>query len=579
MRRFRLLAVLLPLTLWSCDNDSPMDHGTPAVPAIPSPPDRSVDQPSSLTLSWRVKEGADRYDVYLGKSPAPSRVVKDLTVLHYRPARLTTGSQYYWRVVSKGPGGEVQGPLWSFTTGAGVPPGPPSQPVPESGDTVALDPVILKWLPEPGDSLAFDVYFGTSSDPPLFAGDATTNSYSVPAFAGNTYYWRVESKNLDGLVTSGPTWHFVADHVAGHMYNVAGTGHEGFGATEQAPLNTQLYYPQDLAFDPAGYLIIVDWNNHRLLGINPGDGTLYLVAGTLDGNPGEPCPQYPGLCDGVEAIGARINHPTSITFSPGGMIAMSAWHNYQMLLIDPAGSIMTRVAGTGKANYDGEDKSAIASAINLPSASVYNALGELIFTDQYNSILRRVDAGGVIHLFAGQPPLHDGTRWVPQRGFSGDEGPAVDAKFKWDGTTTCGKLAIDASGNIYVADTFNHAVRRIDTSGIIHRFAGVYPASEGFSGDGGPASSAQLKEPRDVACDSHGNVFIADTGNHVIRMVAPDGVITTVAGTPGVTGTSLDDGRPATESGLDLPFGIAVDAHDNLWIADTHNSRIRVVYR
>jgi streptogramin lyase len=171
---------------------------------------------------------------------------------------------------------------------------------------------------------------------------------------------------------------------------------------------------------------------------------------------------------------------------------------------------------------------------------------------------------------------------VPHRGFSGDGGPALDATFNWytpNATTTCGKLAMDPSGNIYVADTFNHAVRKIDAARNIHRFAGVYPAAAGFSGDGGPATSAHLDRPRDVACDANGNVFIADTFNNVIRMVAPDGIITTVAGIPNVTGFSMQDGKLATESGLNLPFGIDVDVHGNLWIADTYNSRIRVVYR
>jgi DNA-binding beta-propeller fold protein YncE len=310
----------------------------------------------------------------------------------------------------------------------------------------------------------------------------------------------------------------------------------------------------------------------------PETGLFTLVAGTLDGKPGEPCLPYPQPCDEIDAIGAKINHPTSVTVRPDGKMVLSAWHNYSVMLIDPAVS-MSRIAGTGKASYDSVETAANASPVNLPSASVYTAAGDLIFNDQYNTILRRVDTGGVIHRFAGKAPVWNGTRWVPQQGFTGDEGPALAAKFKWDGTTTCGKLAIDAAGNIYVCDTLNHAIRRIDTAGIIHRFAGLNPASAGFSGDGGPASSAQLDLPRDVACDTHGNVFIADTGNQVIRMVAPDGIITTVAGKPGVSGMSADDGKLATESTLNLPFGIEIDSHGNLWIADTANSRIRVVYR
>jgi sugar lactone lactonase YvrE len=257
-------------------------------------------------------------------------------------------------------------------------------------------------------------------------------------------------------------------------------------------------------------------------------------------------------------------------------MALSAWHNHSVMLIDP---VMSRIAGTGKAGYDSVETAANATPVNLPSASVYTSAGDLIFSDQANGILRRIGIDGVIHRFAGQAPVWNGTHYVPQRGFAGDGGPALDATFKWDATTTCGKLAIDATGRIYVCDTLNHAVRMIDTSGIIHRFAGQYPASAGFSGDGGPAVSAQLKKPRDVACDANGNVFIADTGNLVIRMVAPNGIITTVAGTPGVIGDSKEDGKLATEATLNFPYGIAIDPQGNLWIADTYNSRIRVVYR
>jgi streptogramin lyase len=328
---------------------------------------------------------------------------------------------------------------------------------------------------------------------------------------------------------------------------------------------------------------VVDWNNHRILGINPVDGSFYLLAGSVDGIPGEPCAVYPTPCDEIGAPESPLNHPTSVTFRPDGKMVLSAWHNSSVFLVDVAGQVMSRIAGTGAgaghAGYDGEGKAANASNIFLPSASVYDLQGRLIFTDQANMIIRVIDGAGVINRFAGVAPVFNGIRYVGQTGFSGDEGPATSAKFKWDPTTTCGKLCIDAAGNIYVADTSNHAIRMIDTAGIIHRFAGLFPASAGFSGDGGAATAAQLNLPRDVACDSDGNVFICDTGNQVIRMVTPGGIISTVAGIPGVAGDSRDDGKLATETGLSLPYGIEIDAQGKLWIADTQNSRIRVVYR
>lgn len=576
MRCHHLLATLGLIALLSCSKDTPLDNTRATPPESPSPADQSANQPSSLELSW--SGSGKRYDVYLGTAANPPLVAHDLTVLHYHPARLTPGAQYYWRVSSVAMIGGTDGPLWSFTTAPGVPPAAPSDPNPPEAGSVALDPAPLAWS-ESADSVTFNVYFGDVADPPLVASDVSVTSYSVPVFAGTNYYWRVEAKDRDGLTSSSPMWHFNAEPAPGHMYNAAGTGASGLGVTGQLPLVTQLFRPEDLAFAPDGSLVVVDWNNHRVLGVDPTSGTFYQIAGSLNGAAGDPCGAYPAPCDGVDAVGPKLNHPTSVTFRSDGMMVVPGWHNASLFLVDVAGGVMSRIAGTGKPCYDGEGKAANASCIYLPSASVYDLEGRLCFTDQYNMIVRMIDTDGVIHLLAGQEPVWNGTRYVPQPGFTGDEGPATSAKFNWDGVSTCGKLCIDSGGNIYVADTFNHAVRVIDTSGNIHRFAGLYPATPGFGGDGGPATAAQLKEPRDVASDAQGDIFIADTGNQVIRMVTPAGIISTVAGVPGVTGGTFPDGRPATESPLFNPFGIDIDPHGNLWIADTYNSRIRVVYR
>jgi DNA-binding beta-propeller fold protein YncE len=578
MRRYPLIAILCLGALLSCsDEGGPIDNEKPAMPATPSPANAAVGQPSSLMLSWSAG-GGDRFDVYLGTTTTPPLVAHNLAVSHYHPGTLVPGLRYYWRVVNMGMGAGVNGPLWSFNTAPGVPPLEPVQIGPVDDANVALDPAELTWSPEPGDSLTFNVYFGSEPDPPLAASDLAVSAYSAPVLAGNTYYWRVEAKNQDGLAASSPVWHFTALPAPGHMYNVAGTGTSGFGMLLQPPLETQLFWPQDVAFDPAGQLVVVDWNNHRVLGLNAAGGTFDLLAGAYDGKPGDPC-QNPTLCDGWDAAENHLNHPTHVTFAADGKMVVAAWHNFLVFQEDLETLGAEKIVGTGRPCYDGEEKPAKGSCASYPAASVFDLDGNLIFTDQLNLILRKIDGAGMIHRFAGQAPVWNGVRYEGQRGFSGDEGPATDARFDWEDGTTCGKLCIDAAGNIYVADTSNHAVRRIDTSGIIHRFAGLYPASAGFGGDGGPAFSAQLNEPRDVACDADGNVFICDTGNSAIRMVNPAGVISTVAGIGGVTGTGMPDGRLATESGLDLPFGIEIDSHGNLWIADTKNSRIRVVYR
>lgn len=573
MRSFHLLAILCAVALLSCSNDSPVGS-EPTFPQEPLPPNQSDNQPPDIMLSWNG-DGGDHFDVYLGTSNNPQLVAQDVAVTHYRPALLAVNTQYFWRVVNVGTASHVNGPLWSFRTRL------PVLTSPANNATVTQDSVLLAWSPDPEDSLTFSVYLGTESPPTTaVAEDITSTSLSVFVELDTTYYWQVTAQKAGVLKGTSVTWHFQTESIdsMGRMYNMAGTGVQGFTDVGQAPLATQLNYPQDIAFDANGRLVVVDWNNHRVLGTDPA-GVFYLLAGSLDGDPGEPCAFYPVPCDGVDAPETRLNHPTSVTFGPNDTMVLSAWHNATVLLVDVPGAVMSRIAGTGRLNYDGDEKPANGAAVRFPSAAVYDLQGNLIFTDQGNMIIRMIDGAGVIHRFAGTAPVFNGTQYVPQSGFSGDEGPATAAKFKWDPTTTCGKLCIDAAGNIYVADTVNHAVRRIDTSGIIHRFAGLYPASAGFSGDGGAATAAQLNLPRDVACDADGNVFICDTGNQVIRMVTPQGVISTVAGVPGVTGTSAEDGKLATQSGLNLPYGIEIDSRGNLWIADTDNNRIRVVYR
>jgi len=582
MRRFHLPVILCALVLLSCSNDSPVGS-EPTLPQDPLPVDHSTNQPPILTLSWNG-EGGDHFDIYLGTSTNPPLVAHDVADTHYRPARLTVNTLYFWRVVNVGIDSHVGSPVWSFRTIAGVSPDAPVLISPADGATVAPDSVLLTWSPEAGDSLTFSVYFGTDPIPTTaVATNIKTSSHMVFVEPGQTYYWFVNAKNVDGLKGTSVTWHFqtsAADSM-GRMFNVAGTGVQGFGEVSQQPLATQLNWSQDMSFDASGRLVVADWNNHRVLATDPSNGTFFLLAGSFDGKQGEPCGFYPLSCDEIYAPDSRLNHPTSVLFRPDGNMVLSAWHNSTVFLVDVAAQTMTRIAGTGKLGYDGEEKAANGSAINLPSAAVYDGQGRLVFTDQGNMIIRMIDDAGVIHRIAGVAPVYNDIlkRYIPQAGFSGDEGPATEAKFKWDSTTTCAKLCVDAAGNIYVADTSNHAVRRIDTAGVIHRFAGLFPASPGFSGDDGPATSAKLTQPRDVACDSHGNVFICDTGNQVIRMVNPQGIISTVAGTPGVSGPSDPDGKLATQSTLNLPYGIEIDSHDNLWIADTDNSRIRVVYR
>jgi adhesin/invasin len=383
---------------------------------------------------------------------------------------------------------------------------------------------------------------------------------------------------------------------AGHVYNFAGTGAPGYGATGQTPAKTQLYWPQDVSFAPDGSAILLDWNNHRVIGLDKTTGRFKLLVGVADGDFGDPCPLAPNPCEDVDALNAKLNHPTHVTFDEDGNLILCAWHNSMLLELDMSTGLMDRFCGNGARSYNGDDREATTAFVDLPVALAFDPQGRLCFGDQANMIIRMIDENGIIHTIAGTQPVatvvNGAIYYAPQFGFSGDEGPATQAMLNFERGQVAdpsGKICFDAQGNLYIADTQNHAVRMVDTNGIIHRFAGRFPATPGYSGDGAAATAAQLREPRDVAADADGNIFIADTGNHVVRMVQPDGTITTVVGkfrgalgaaaplTPG--DVRAEDGVAAREARLAYPFGVEVDPSGRLWVSDTENNVVRILYR
>jgi sugar lactone lactonase YvrE len=227
-----------------------------------------------------------------------------------------------------------------------------------------------------------------------------------------------------------------------------------------------------------------------------------------------------------------------------------------------AQGIITTVAGNGTAGFGGDGGPATSARLNSPFGVAVDSSGNLFIADFQNHRIRKVDAiTGIITTVAGSGP----TGFLAG-GFSGDGDPATSARLN----SPFG-VAVDSSGNLFIADSFNDRIRRVDAStGIITTVAGG-----GFVfGDGGPATSARLDFPSGVAVDSSGNLFIADTLNERIRRVdASTGIITTVAG----GGFVLGDGGPATSATLVLPFGMALDAVGNLFIADRFNDRLRKV--
>ncbi len=225
--------------------------------------------------------------------------------------------------------------------------------------------------------------------------------------------------------------------------------------------------------------------------------------------------------------------------------------------LSPA-QIITTIAGNGTAGYSGDNGPAVDCKIYGPADILINQRGNILFSDNGNSVVRSINKYGIITTIAG-----DGTHIT-----GGDGLPATLAQIK----DPLG-LAVDKKGNIFISDGLSSVIRKIDTNGIINTIAGN--GSIGYSGNGGPATDAQFNSPRGVCCDKNGNVYIADFANNSIRKVDTAGIITTIAGN-GIAGFRGDGGL-ATNAQLRYPASLEFDSKGNLLIADQQNVRIRKI--
>ena len=265
----------------------------------------------------------------------------------------------------------------------------------------------------------------------------------------------------------------------------------------------------------------------------------------------------PVFVDGGPAVEAELYNPSGVAVDGAGNLYIADTFNHRIRKVDSTGTITT-IAGTGELGFSGDGGPAVEAELYNPYGVAVDGAGNLYIADTFNHRIRKVDSSGVITTIAG----------TGERGFSGDEGPAVEA---W--LYNPYGVAVDGAGNLYIADTDNHRIRKVDSTGTITTVAGT--GERGFGGDGGPATAAQLAPPAGVAVDGAGNLYIADRGNHRIRKVDSTGTITTVAGT-GERGFG-GDGGPATAARLTFPRGVAVDSAGNLYIVDRGNHRIRKV--
>jgi len=336
-----------------------------------------------------------------------------------------------------------------------------------------------------------------------------------------------------------------------------GDGTAARGGENEDPLVTQLYLPQDITFGPNGLPYVVDWNNHRIRVIENGLIRTLIGTGEL------------GDAPAGQALQIGLNHPTNVAFDLQGNLILAAWHNSKIMRMNLSTGYIEPICGDGTRDFRGDGGMADTAWLDIPSATVCDPQGRMYIADQANQRIRMVDTNGIITTVVGKG----------SPGFLGDGGPAVDALIsgsRGQSAFPSSKIALDKEGNLYLADTRNHRIRMVSVYGIITTVAGN--GILGFAGDGGPAKAASLNSPTDVVVDSEGNIYIADTFNSCIRKVNTDGIISTFAGQGGVMGYGGDGGAP-NEATLDLPYGVALDNAENLYIADTHNHRIRVILK
>lgn len=335
----------------------------------------------------------------------------------------------------------------------------------------------------------------------------------------------------------------------------AGNGTRGWSGDFGPAVNARLKKPRDVARGPGGNIYIADTDNHVIRYVDTATGIIYPFAG-IGGQNGYNCDDCPPLS-------AKLNKPSGVFVDSSGNVYIADTDNHIVRKVIPGGNIIVVAGKPKKKGFSGDGGPATRAKLKKPEDVVVDSNNNIYIADKDNCRIRKVDGStGIITTYAGTGICS----------YGGDGGLATNASFNKPRG-----LAIDASGNLYVADTDNHVIRKIDAATlIVTTVAGTN--NRGYSGDGGPATAADLNKPEGVDINQFGAIYIADSGNHRIRKIdSTTGIITTYAGN-GTRGDSGDGGPPANAQ-LNKPVGVLAydDVDGHILIADKDNHRIREV--
>jgi uncharacterized protein (TIGR03437 family) len=431
--------------------------------------------------------------------------------------------------------------------------------------------------------------------------------YDENALTAHLSYPRGPVLDAQGALYVSLASSIVVRVAGGRVVRVAGNGIQGFKGDGGPALDAELAGPAALAVDHAGSLYIYDSLNSRVRKVDAATGTITTIAGNGEVN-------STTITLGGSALSLSLGGEGSLALDPAGNLYIAGM--CRIIKVDAKSGLTGNVAGTGECGFAGDGGPATSAQVSFVGGGIASdASGTLYIADSSSNRIRQIDAAtGIIRTVAGGGAASadgvpatsvelrpsgvavdlSGNLYIPESrnyrvrkvdaslgmiatvagtgvgGYSGDGGPATAAKL---GPNLAG-VAVDAAGSLFIADGLNDRVRRVDAvTGIITTFAGDGPGS--FSGDGGPASNCQISSAVGVALDASGNLYIADRGNSRVRKVdAASGIINTVAGN-GVQ-ASYGDGGLATAAAVD-PVALAVDRLGNLFIVDAAGYRVRKV--